>query len=689
MSKPQFMRLGATAILLSSLSTTALAQAADLPEAELILQLDPIIVQNTTAPSGPSRLVFNHRDRTLNLAADGGELLRSVPGITSGRMGGHGLEPVIRGQQQNQLNIIDAGAFTFGACPNRMDPPATTAAFNRADRVIIERGYHTVTNGPGGSGGAIVLEREAPVFDPGKPWTLSTQAGAASNSDLREGALSGALDLGSGFYLEGFTEHHEADNYVDGDGATVRSAYQQQAAGVTLGYVGERLSLAFDIERDEAEDVLFPGASMDSPSSETTVMRLRGGLEMNQDVLQRVEVNAYLGTVDHVMDNFSLRPVGMMAARTPSTSDTYGGKLEAHLDFGRTTAKIGADLQSNNRMATFYSAPAAMQAQVAAENPALARFLMWPDVTIAQYGLYGETETMLTSKTTLTLGGRYDYVSASADAANIVPGGSALSPNDFYTAQYGTTFDNNREEHNFGALARVEQKLNDNATLFVGVSRSVRTSDATERAMARNNWVGNPDIAPEKHHQFDVGVEVTRANWQVGAAAYLDQVDDYILRDAFSVPGVTTYRNIGARLVGLELDGSWQRGGLELSGDMAWTYGINLIDDRPLAQIPPLSGSVSLSYGETDWRAGARVNWADSQSRIDPSRDANATTGYATLDVFARYTLSDNAILHAGVTNLTDQTYANHLNRPNVFDPTMVQVNEPGRSVYLSVSAEF
>jgi len=326
---------------------------------------------------------------------------------------------------------------------------------------------------------------------------------------------------------------------------------------------------------------------------------------------------------------------------------------------------------------------------VAAANPALARFLMWPDVTIAQYGLYAETETMLTPKTTLTLGGRYDYVHASADAASIVPGGSALSPNSFYTAQYGTTFTNDREEHNFGAIARVEQKLDDNATLFVGVSRSVRTADATERAMARNNWVGNPDIAPEKHHQFDVGVELTRQNWQFGAAAYIDQVDDYILRDAFSVPGVTTYRNIDARLVGLELDGSWQHGGLELSGDMAWTYGKNLVDDRALAQIPPLSGTVALSYGAADWRAGARVNWAVSQSRIDPSRDAGATPGYATLDVFARYALSDNAVLHAGITNLTDQTYANHLNRSNVFDPTMVQVNEPGRSIYLSVSAEF
>jgi iron complex outermembrane receptor protein len=45
--------------------------------------------------------------------------------------------------------------------------------------------------------------------------------------------------------------------------------------------------------------------------------------------------------------------------------------------------------------------------------------------------------------------------------------------------------------------------------------------------------------------------------------------------------------------------------------------------------------------------------------------------------------------LRVGVTNLFDRTYAYHLNRSNSFDPTEVQVNEPGRSVYLRVSASF
>ncbi|MGC9369760.1 MAG: TonB-dependent receptor domain-containing protein [Paracoccaceae bacterium] len=683
------VRLGATAFFMSSLSSIAVAQVVEIPTAEEAIELDPILVKGATDTAGASSYTLVPQGISLAPAADGGELLRSVPGVTAGRMGGHGLEIVIRGQQQNQLNIIDAGSFTYGACPNRMDPPAATAAFSRADRVVIERGYHTVTNGPGGSGGAVVLERDAPEFEADKPWEIELSAGAASNSDSTDIGGSVTFDLGQGFYLKGSAEARSANNYEDGSGDSVRSAYDQNSAGLTLGYAKGGVDLAFDIERDMAEDVLYPGAGMDSPSSETKVYRLRGGIDLNFGALRRIEGNLYRTEVDHVMDNYSLRPVGMMAMRTPTTSDTTGGKLEAQLEFGATKAKIGVDVQSNTRKATAYGGMPSMIGMIEAESPALARFLIWPDVTIAQTGLYAETETALSSKMTLRFGARYDYVRARAGDAATVPGGATMSPDDYYTAQYGTTFDGAREEHNLGGLARLEYAISADTTLFAGLSRSVRTADATERAMGRSNWVGNPDIAPEKHHQIDLGLETVRDNWSLNASVYADRVDDYILRDAFSVPGVTTYRNVQARLAGVELSGAWERNGFIISGDATWTHGQNLTDDRALAQIPPLNGQIAFSYGQDAWRAGARVNWATKQTRIDPARDPGKTPGYTTLDLFGSYQLGDNATLLAGVDNVTDETYADHLSRTNLFDPTLTRVNEPGRSFYLKVEARF
>ena len=48
--------------------------------------------------------------------------------------------------------------------------------------------------------------------------------------------------------------------------------------------------------------------------------------------------------------------------------------------------------------------------------------------------------------------------------------------------------------------------------LYAGLSRTVRTADATERFIASNastpndRWVGNPLIDPEKHHQLELGL---------------------------------------------------------------------------------------------------------------------------------------------------------------------------------------
>ncbi|MFX0546038.1 TonB-dependent receptor domain-containing protein [Roseovarius sp. S1116L3] len=676
--------LGTHALLLCTISELALAQELS----ETTIALDPILIEGDIIADGPMSTALDPQLAPIAPASDGAEILRQVPGVTAGRMGGHGLELVIRGQQQNQINVIDAGSFTYGACPNRMDPPTAMASFNRADEIIVQKGYSTVTNGPGGSGGAVILKRNPPELDQEVAFSGAVSAGIASNGGGQDVAGRFTYDLGNGLYLQGAGEVKSADNYEDGSGREVRSAYDQRSAGVTLGYVGTGIDLAFDLEYDLAEDILFPGAGMDSPFDETYTYRLRGGVDVAMGALHRIEGTLYYSTVDHVMDNYSLRPVGAMAMRVPATSDTGGGKLEGHFTFGATEAKIGVDYQSNNRNATAFMGMPGMIPLLEAENPARAAFLMWPDVTIAQTGIYAETETALSTATSLIAGLRYDYVHAKAGKAAVTPALGA-APNTYYTAQYGTDFNASRDEHNVGGLLRLEHDLNDDTMIFAALSRSVRTADATERAMARPNWVGNPDIDPEKHHQLDLGVQIDKGSWYLDAKAYADWVQDFILRDQFSVAGVTTYRNVDAQLAGVEIAAGWAQGNWEIWGDATYTYGENTSDNRALAQIPPLQGQISVAYGQDGWRGGARVNWATEQDRIDPSRDPGTTPGYATLDLFGSYALSGKATLLAGINNVTDETYANHLSRSNLFDATVTQVNEPGRTIYVKLEATF
>ncbi|HNQ92979.1 MAG TPA: TonB-dependent receptor plug domain-containing protein, partial [Alphaproteobacteria bacterium] len=117
---------------------------------------------------------------------DGGQYLTSVTGVTGSRMGGHGIEPVIHGQQQTQLNVLNDGAYIHGGCPNRMDPPTSYAPPESFDSITVMKGYQSVKYGPGGTGGTVLFERKPLAFTDDAFGTKATvNAGIESNGQAR------------------------------------------------------------------------------------------------------------------------------------------------------------------------------------------------------------------------------------------------------------------------------------------------------------------------------------------------------------------------------------------------------------------------------------------------------------------------------------------------------------------------
>lgn len=85
----------------------------------------------------------------------------------------------------------------------------------------------------------------------------------------------------------------------------------------------------------------------------------------------------------------------------------------------------------------------------------------------------------------------------------------------------------------------------------------------------------------------------------------------------------------------------------------------------------------------------------DMQTRVDDDPwvgsglDTGPTPGWLSVNLNARYRLSEQLRLDAGIDNLFDRFYAEHLNRASTFDVDQVQVNEPGRSLWLRLGMEF
>lgn len=625
-------------------------------------------------------------------AGDLAELLRAVNGVSAGRMGGHGLEPVIRGQSQGQLNIRSDGGVVVGACPNRMDPPTSFSVPSTVDRVTVVKGVQSLAHGSGGTGGAVLIERLLPwASEPGTQARFG--AGAGDNGlDWRSeaqllwrGAL-GALRLDA--------SAAEFGDYQDGDGADVRGGFERRAVHAMAGRDFAAAGVfEVGVERAETLDARFAGAGMDAPLDRMTGLRLAWRRELGTG---DISARAWRNEVDHVMDNFSLRPQPAMAMRVPAHSDTEGADLRLQLAAGKWDWTFGLDTVANRRQATRLAGP----------NPGqltMVNALLWPDVRMDQAGVFGEGTRSLGAGR-LTLGLRTDWFQAEARRAGAAPGPMAMAPAALYAMYYGTA-GSDWQDTGFSGLMRWEQPLSHGLTAFAGISRTLRAADATERYLAApaavpsGRWIGNPDLALEKHSQLDLGLAWQGVDSSASVAVFADRVDDYILRDrargqagVLAGDGASIYRNIDARLAGAEVEARWQLAPtLSLQAEAAWVRGQNRSDDRPLAQMPPLNGELALAWETRGGEWTASLRGASRQDRVDDDvttgsgLDARRTPGFGVLDLGWSRRFGAHR-LRLEIQNAFDRTYAEHLNRANLdpFNPDPVQVNEPGRGVFLA-----
>lgn len=680
-----------TAIALLAAPWPAAGQAQPAPEV--------LITETPLTDPASSRIDPQAPERTP--AADGGELLRSEPGVWGSRFGGHGMDPVIRGQKADRLNVLLDGGYVYGGCPNRMDPASSYAAPETYDSVEVIRGSQTVRYGAGGPGGTVRFQRDTERFTGEDYFRGEIGGGLRGNSNTSDAFADIATGSEAG-YARLLGAYKNAHDYTDGAGDEVRSGFTSSDAQALLGWTPDtdtRLELAAG--RTEGEDVKYVG-KMDAPETANDSYRLRFDRQAATLGFDAVEARLYYNDVHHVMDNYSLPGRDPdMRMRVPSDSLTYGGRASGDLSLGDGEWTLGVDYRFNNRDAMRYSDM--MSTAVDYEQS-----YMWPDADLLRTGIFAEGDQPVGAGE-LRLGLRVDRVVADANASDYSQVGDT-PPDDLYSQYYdGVTEGDKASETNVGGVARYRQPVGEAATLFAGVSRTVRTADATERYMASgggNVWVGNPGIDPEKHHQAELGLEAGGSAWSTQASVYYDRVTDYILEDtARGQDGIreddsdqevadraVVYRNVDAYLAGAEVTlervwaDQWRTG---LSG--SYVYAQNTTDDNPLPQTPPFTGTVELAYEGAAWDAGTRVKAATQQNRTaeETGQDVVETPAFQVVDLFASWRSGQGLEIQAGVDNLLDQAYHTHLNRQDSVSAEHLVVTEPGRSAWVRVTGSF
>jgi iron complex outermembrane receptor protein len=163
----------------------------------------------------------------------------------------------------------------------------------------------------------------------------------------------------------------------------------------------------------------------------------------------------------------------------------------------------------------------------------------------------------------------------------------------------------------------------------------------------------------------------------------------------------TTARNVDADIHGAEAGATWKPAmHWRVEGSLAWAWGENRTQNRPLPQMSPFEARLGVNWNDHHrWSAGALLRGVARQSRVAAGqgnvvgRDLSPTAGFGTLALNVGYRVNDIVQLSAGVDNVFDRYYAEHLNLAGSADfgypADPVRIAEPGRTAWVRVSMKY
>ncbi|TXI80039.1 MAG: TonB-dependent copper receptor [Cupriavidus sp.] len=675
----------ACALCIALFPMTALASAGQGAEEIPAKTLDRVVV--TATPVQPLTFETDPKlPRQPVPASDGADYLKTIPGFGALRNGGTNGDPVLRGMSGSRLNLLSNDGAMPGACPARMDNPLSYVAPETYDSLVVVKGPQTVLWGPGASAGTVRFKRETPRFDEvGMRLQGSALGGSVGRNDQMLDATVGAPRV----YARLTANRSESGDYKDGNGEVVPSKWRKWNTDLALGWTPDADTL-LEVSAGAGNGIArYAGRGMDGSQFRRDSLGLRFEKTFH-GALRKLEANAFHNEADHVMDNFTLRdPNPMSAMPMPMAADvdrrTDGGRVAAEWAWRDMELTAGLDTQRSRHR------------QRSSMGDAY-KIMPWEDdATLRNTGAFAEARWAVAAGQRVIAGARVDRAQATDLRAAT---GMMAMPN--------PTFGQTRRETLPGGFVRYEHDIAGSGLgWYAGVGHTERMPDYWELFSADMGPMGAPNafagIAPEKTTQLDVGAQYRGERVDAWVSAYAGRVDDFILFTYMAGGMMGTMSmdaNVDARIHGAELGVSFQPAkDWTVQGDIAWAWGENARTGTALPQMTPLEGRFSAAWDNGRWSAGALLRVVAAQTRVAVDqgnvvgRDLGPSAGFATFALNGGYRINDRVQLTAGIDNLFDRAYSEHLNLAGSADfgypADPVRINEPGRSAWLKLNFSY
>lgn len=649
---------------------------------------------NVEGRSEAFRDQFDRSEMRDSTARDIGEALAGMDGISKIRKGGIANDLVIRGMQQNNINVQIDGERVFGACPGHMDPPSQHVDFAEVERVDVLKGPYDVANQ--GTLGALV---NIVTKTPGLGFHIKPSVSAGSS-----GFFNPTVTVSNGTdrfkFLAGYS-YRVSDPYQDGSGRSVTSYANYRQLGNRKGFdinsgwfeteltpgANQKFSLSYT--RQVSGLVLYPYLTMDSDFDRAD----RGSFKYHATAIGRtlraVRVETYVTRVQHYMSDRLRLTSNPATWKMASDAGTHaiGGRVEA--DIGRDITFGVESYWRNWDMLSF--------ANMAMSITSMSSI---PDVDTRTVGTYIDFRHAFMEKVKLSGGFRVDHATTQVDVANF--------NSDLYYLYRNTRSLHNQDNYPSGNV-RINLGLAKGIELFVGVGSNARIPDAEERYFNRKTpmavTVGNPLLPSTRNTQADAGFTLNLGRSYIKPSLFYSNLDNYIVvnkqpRQNMPSSGMMpatagSYQNVNARIYGGEIGYAFGLPhSLTLSGGGSYSRGT--VDRKPLFQMysttlpemPPLRSWAALRYTHKIVFAELGGSATSRQTHVNSDLNETPTAGYGLLNTKIGVN-HKNLYLSFVIDNLLNKYYYEHLSYHRDPDYAGVKVPEPGRNYFGQIRYNF
>jgi iron complex outermembrane receptor protein len=669
--------------------------------------------------------------------ADAADLLKSTAGANVNKNGPVTGIVQYRGMYGSRVNVQLDGLNIAPAGPNWMDPPLSHVAPSQLKSITVIRGISPVSAGAESIGGSVQATTASLPYSNNAD--VSAHGTLSGGYDSNNNAFTSAAQLGvSGKYdrLQINGNDDKGQDMKAGNGKDiVPTQYKRHNLGVEYGHHFSQGEASIGYNNERVDDSGTPALPMDIIYVKGNALNAAYHSDKDAIGLRWLADVHYMDT-DHKMDNFSLRQVPLMLGMgskpmyrfTIANAKDFAYKLHATLPVGGGHLTIGTDGWLTKHHAGVY-------------DPSNAAFYLqnYNDIKRNRYSLFSEWDTALTDALGLRIGVRYSRIQM--DSGTVIARGFA----GILATQINTlanNFNSSQRSQNDNLIdftLQLKQRINDNLNFSIGVARKQRAPSYQERYLwsplestaglaDKRTYVGNVNLNPETSYNVDAGFDWHSDHVYFTPRVFFKRVNNYIqgapltsgtaynfrvsqgnlLRgggfctanplDLFCVP--LQFSNVDADFYGADAGfGINFTDQIALDGTLSYVRGKRRDISDNLYRMAPLNSTVALSYyADGDWSVTGEGVFYGKQNQVSTSNSEQATAGYSLFNLSARYAITRGSEISAGINNVLDRFYQDHLggyNRvaANAGQTSAVAVGSrlpgEGRSFFVQAQASF